>query len=349
MKIVSFIINNALYVSILLILISSLIGIYIKSRSRDRCLRNFSGYKITLETSSGKLVWGILDVFGTGLELNYQSGHHDYDGHIENSYILYNAEFDNIVSLYRYHYQLSEINKLRRKTDIEKTYIPNLFRISLRKARNFFNTFRDGVTQIVSLIIGSFAAAKPQAVISQKQKDLSGLSSELITSISHAYDPILEKYIGQYVVAESVLEDSKREFCGILKEYTNRFIEILNASIPETVEITCIKDEKLEVIDQISIERTEKDVTLRNNSPYPVYLKSFSSSAWTHPVDVYIDIGKAMTVDYPEITHDALLITFNIPRKVDLVLPRSRFCVRHGGKLEKDKREELLELTIRST
>jgi len=87
---ISVILNNALYFSFLLILVSSIIGVFLRMRARDRCLTDFKEYKITLELTDGELVWGILHVFGSGIELEYQEEHKDRDGHFENSYILYN-------------------------------------------------------------------------------------------------------------------------------------------------------------------------------------------------------------------------------------------------------------------
>ena len=44
---------------------------FIKGRVRDKCLKEFSGYPVTVECS-GKCIWGVLRVENTGLEILYE-------------------------------------------------------------------------------------------------------------------------------------------------------------------------------------------------------------------------------------------------------------------------------------
>ena len=46
LELMNTILNNALYVSILVILISSLASFYVRTRARDRCLRDFDEYRV---------------------------------------------------------------------------------------------------------------------------------------------------------------------------------------------------------------------------------------------------------------------------------------------------------------
>jgi len=50
-------INWSLFVTIGLIFLVTLIGAYIRSRIKDRCLKDFVGFHVTIEREDGKLIW----------------------------------------------------------------------------------------------------------------------------------------------------------------------------------------------------------------------------------------------------------------------------------------------------
>ena len=47
-------------------------------------------------------------------------------------------------------------------------------------------------------------------------------------SVGASYEPLLERYIGNKVVLELLKGDKVFEYCGVLKEYTAEFIEIMD-------------------------------------------------------------------------------------------------------------------------
>ncbi len=59
----------SLLVTIGLIFMITLIGAYLRSRRKDRCLNAWQGFHITLERASGKLIWGVLKLEPTGWSL----------------------------------------------------------------------------------------------------------------------------------------------------------------------------------------------------------------------------------------------------------------------------------------
>ena len=63
--------SNALVVTVLVILVTSLIGFYVKMRGRDRCLRDMDGFQVTIETKDDHVAWGTLRTYATGVELLY--------------------------------------------------------------------------------------------------------------------------------------------------------------------------------------------------------------------------------------------------------------------------------------
>jgi hypothetical protein len=186
---------------------------------------------VTLEDTQGKTIWGILNVENTGLELVYPEKHEDEDGHLETSYILYKYEYPKIQTLIRYYAKLSEAGKKLRERELEKTYHPGLFRRLKRKIQNVFKTIRDSVMEVVNLLISQAQKAAPGGgVLKSQDKYVSRMKQELMDSAGTSYEPLLEKYIGNKVVVEVVKGDKLFEYCGVLKEYTADFIELIDVS-----------------------------------------------------------------------------------------------------------------------
>src|SRR5210317_1476000 len=95
--------SNPVLITILFIILSAVVAAFIRGRKRDKCLKSFRMFMVTLEDTTGKTIWGTLRVEATGMELLYLQPHKDADGHIESSYLLYKYEYGNISAIIRYH------------------------------------------------------------------------------------------------------------------------------------------------------------------------------------------------------------------------------------------------------
>jgi len=218
-------------ITIIFIILATAVGAFIRRRSRDKCLKDFSRNMVTLEETSGKTIWGKLRVENTGLEFVYKTKHEDQQGHHETSYILYKYEYPNIAVLIRYLDELSERNKKERQKKLKRTYHPTLLRRLKRKTANIFKTIRDSVMEVVNLLISQAKKATPAgAVLSSQDKYVSQMKQELMGSIGASYEPLLERYIGNRVVLELIRGDKIIEYCGVLKEYTAEFIEVMDVN-----------------------------------------------------------------------------------------------------------------------
>ena len=216
-------------ITIIFIVLTTFVAAFIKKRSRDKCLKDFSQNLVTLEETGGKIIWGKLSVENTGLELIYPTRHKDKKGHDETSYILYKYEYSNIQALIRYHDELSEDNKKEREKELKRTYHPNLLRRLKRKIQNVFKTVRDSVMEVVNLLISQAKKAAPGgAVLTTQNKHVSRIKQELMGSAGTSFEPLLEKYIGHKVVLELNKGDKIFEYPGVLKDYTAEFIEIMD-------------------------------------------------------------------------------------------------------------------------
>jgi len=216
-------------ITIIFIVLATGVGAFIRRRSRDKCLKDFGRNMVTLEETSGKTIWGKLNVENTGLEFVYPEKHKDEEGHDETSYILYKYEYPNIAALIRYHDELSERNKKERGKELKRTYHPTLLRRVKRKIQNVFKTVRDSVMEVVNLLISQAKKATPAgAVLTSQDKYVSRMKQELMGSVGTSFEPLLERYIGRRVVLELIKGDKIFEYCGVLKEYTAEFIEVMD-------------------------------------------------------------------------------------------------------------------------
>jgi hypothetical protein len=221
--------DSATAITILFIIFAAGLGAFIRKRSRDKCLRDFEQNMVTLEDSAGKTIWGKLRVENTGLEFVYPEKQKDKDGHDEASYILYKYEYPKIGLVIRFHDDLSDDNKKARDKELEKTYHPDWDRRLKRKTLNVVRTVRDSVVEIVNLVISQAKKATPAGkVLTSQDKYVSQMKQELMGSVGTSFEPLLERYIGHKVVLEMVKGDKIFEYCGVLKEYTAEFIEIMD-------------------------------------------------------------------------------------------------------------------------
>ncbi|MCH7938195.1 MAG: hypothetical protein IID13_00450 [Candidatus Marinimicrobia bacterium] len=219
----------AFLISLVFIVLATMVGAFIRRRSRDKCLKDFSGNQVTLEQTGGKTIWGQLRIEHTGLELLYASAKTDGKGHTESSFILYKNEFPSMQALVRFHDDLSEADQLAREKVLQKTYQPGLYSRGKRRFVNLFKTIRDSLTEVINLLMSQAKKATPAgAVLSGQDKHVNQMKQELIGSAGTSYEPLLERYIGQHVVLELLKGDSREDLSGILKEYTAEFIEIMD-------------------------------------------------------------------------------------------------------------------------
>jgi len=218
-------------ITIIFIVLAAVVGAFIRRICKDKCLKDFSRNMVTLQVTSGKVVWGKLRVENTGLEFIYPEKHKDKDGHDEASYILYKYEYPNISDLIRFHDELNERNKKERQKELKKTYHPTLLRRTKRRIKNIFKTIKDSVMEIVNLLISQAKKTMPAGkMLTSQDKYVTQMKQELVGSVGTSFEPLLERYIGHKVVLDVVKGDKTFEYCGVLKEYTAEFVEIMDVN-----------------------------------------------------------------------------------------------------------------------
>jgi hypothetical protein len=131
----------------------------------------------------------------------------------------------------RFHDELSEHNKKAREKELTRTYHPGPWRRLKRRILNVFRTVRDSVVEIINLLISQAKKATPAGkVLTSQDKYVSQMKQELMASGGTSFEPLLERYIGHKVVLELIKGEEIFEYCGVLKEYTAEFIEIMDVN-----------------------------------------------------------------------------------------------------------------------
>ena len=182
--------DPSFFITVGLIFIVALVGAYLRSIVRDRCLKSWDGFHITLERTDGKLIWGVMRLEPSGIELSYLDTIQD-EKHIESTYLLYNSEYKDIQSLYRYVDKLSDWGKKRRTSDIQQTFHPGPLRRLSRKLRNFLSTATDSLNEVMGVVLGRVQKSGSRYLTGESTAALGKLGGQVIGHAGSMYDPLL--------------------------------------------------------------------------------------------------------------------------------------------------------------
>ncbi|NQT89820.1 MAG: hypothetical protein HQ558_01025 [Candidatus Omnitrophica bacterium] len=216
------------YITLIFILGSVLVSIFISGRSRDRCLKDFDDDTVRVIFKEAPQIDGKLALESSGMEITFGEKVRGENG--EMSYILFKNEYPNIARILRIYEELSPKEKEARDQHISGGYYYNQKRSTARKLRNLFSTFRDSFMEALNLFMGQ-AKIGGSSPLAGQDKYIKKVKSEVVGSIERAYDPLIEKHIGHKVVLVEVAGEAKNNYIGVLKEYSPNFVEILDIQV----------------------------------------------------------------------------------------------------------------------
>lgn len=335
--------DGSTLLTIAVILVVATVLALLRTRRRDRCLKAFDAFPITLVTQAHESNWGTADIRSTGLELTYPAPIVAPEGHLERSMLFYKEQYASLHALYRCPEGLSESDKVRRDALIERTRNPGLLRRMGRWLRNWIGMVRDAVLQSVGMIIGVAKAKSPAGgLIGRHDAQVQSLSSEVVQHSGNAFDPLLEQHLFSQVVVEVTgLDGAVHSYCGWLKDYTSDFIEILDAyantsnATPLDLGAYRLNDVRLPHQD---IRLNEELLHIENHGPRMFYVDRLTLHDWTHEVDAVIPPEGTLTLALPPEVRAtirqnmrALRVWLGTVDRVDMLLPRQRAQVRHAA------------------
>lgn len=318
--------DTSLLITVALIFLVTLIGSYLRSRRKDPCLRSFEGFHVTLERASNKIVWGILALESTGMELCYRDDVQDVK-HLESSYILYASEYDDIEAIFRFADELSPANKKKRAADIKRSFHPGAYERAKRNLRKFVGTASDSINEVIGLLVGRARKPAGRYITPTGETYLNKLGTNLIGQVGGVFDPLMEHYIGQKVVVEVMEGSEVHEHVGIFKNYSPDFVEILDVQFPQKQALKvgpdgCIGSECV----QVSLD--EKGMRVHNPGDRPVLLQSLRLKDEEQLLNVVVDSNEEVEL-FPEKRFQRAELHVRVVRELDMVIPRTRCLVRH--------------------
>ncbi len=223
---------DSLTITIIFIILSTVIGAFIKGRMRDKCLIDFVNDLVNIELKDGKVVWGFLRLEATGLELKYKERYlNKNNNYTEASFVLYKNEYPNIQCITRFLDDLGDKNKKKRDRSLNCIYHQKRLGRMKRNIRNFFATVKDSIMEVANLLIGKAKQIAPMGkVLSSQDKYVSQMQTGVFSSLNTSFEPLLEKHIGKKVILQLSREGKIIEYLGILKGYTAQFLELIDVA-----------------------------------------------------------------------------------------------------------------------
>ena len=225
--------STIFYLTLLFIFLTAIVTTLITKWARDKCLKFFDGYHVTLERARGQSTWGIIKTFSSGLEIIYDHPFIDVHGRKKTSYLMYQSEVETqVLSLLRYHDELTPTQQKLRQLQIEQTFNPGPFKRLMRSLRNLINTLRDAFNAAMGAAVGQYQKSTGSAILGAQSGQVTQIGQQLLGKIANAYEPLLEQYIGQPVIMDVVdplnPNNATVEHTGYLADYTQQFIAIFN-------------------------------------------------------------------------------------------------------------------------
>jgi hypothetical protein len=205
--------------------------------------------------------------------------------------------------------------------------------------------FKDAIVQTLNAILGYRAAQDPQNVMLSKHKEFTSSGAQWLSSaVGNAYEPILERYIGQYVVLEILRGEEVEEEHGILKEYSARYIELLNGKIEVPIQMY-LKERPSSDESPVQIERTGRVIHVANRLGRTLLIEAVKCEARSRPVNVPVGSMQSVEVELSDgETDKAIELDLSVRCLADLIVPRTLAVVRHAGKREELSLNALLGL-----
>src|SRR4051812_1148748 len=158
--------STVFYLTLLFIFLTAIVTAVLTKWAKDKCLKLFHDYHVTIERFRGQTSWGDLRVFSSGIEIIYDHPFVDVRGRKKTSYLYYQPELETqVLSLLRYHAELTPDEQRDRKLQIHRTFNPGPFRRLKRRIRNFINPLRDAFGQAIGAAVGQFQKMNPSSLV----------------------------------------------------------------------------------------------------------------------------------------------------------------------------------------
>jgi len=300
------------WITLFILFAVALVGSYLKSNARDRCMKLFHHDPVIVLIDS-RAVWGSMQLESTGFLVSYAEPYAN-QGHVETAFFVYKPEFSRVSGIFRLATDLQSTRnrsrQLRKSLSQKRTLVWIKDRV-----RNFFASVRDAIVQSLTMFTGRII---PQtSLLGKNTSQVNSLGTTLIDFVWNSYDPLLEKNIGKKIVYERKQGDSWEEKTGILVRYSKDFLLIFDTtfSLPVSFQFQHSRNSARILGVEVRVEGEQIRVTNRRSSP--IVLQSaqvIAPGAW----------GSIAQEQAP-----CTNISFCLEETVDAVFPRTLCVIRH--------------------
>lgn len=267
-------------------LIATSVGIIVATVKKDKLLKSLSGQLITIEQRDGVTrARGRLRVETSGIEVIAEKANEGSNEKV--SYILPQGEYDKIHALVRYFDLLTEKEKHHRNDELKKAYHPSILMRLRRRGRNIINQIKRVITDAFDIL---FTRRFKGKLGDKYEGEIKEAGTTAIGSVTGAeYDSLIDRLIGTRVIIKA----GDKEYVGVFKDYTSKFVELLDIDYRNDWAIKTNRDEAYVKHDRgISVYRNGNNMVLSSKSPFDIILKYIN---WTEgPQNV--DLGNNDTV-----------------------------------------------------
>ncbi|MBB6430971.1 hypothetical protein [Algisphaera agarilytica] len=335
------IIEQAFGLTIVLIFLVALVSVLVNQWRKDKCLKLLNRYHATYLNKNGRSMWGDLIVYSKGLELVFDASYESSHGIEKTSALIYPKQMEDCVAVARIAEGLSHRESRRRMKQIRRSFRPGPIRKTRRGFQNLVNTFRDAFSKALTAFIGQIAQHTQNDSISSNQGHVQELGDDLLGAAANAYEPLLERHIGQPVVAEVQYPNApageKLDIPGYLVDYSDKFLAIFNVEHDpiDTHQLTIDGESEHE---GFTASWVKGRFTLTCTGPDLIVLRSLHAKEVFAQPDATLICGTHLSLNLPGDTPPTIEVTRT--RRVDLVCSRELATIRFGGEYAAgDKRQ----------
>lgn len=350
------IVDQLFFLTILLIFVAAITSIFLKRRVRDNCLMKFQSLPSCVQLKAGSEITGNLIVFVGGIELEFLTTSPFNSDHSKSSRLIFEEQFNEVQRICVFHKDLDEKQQEERAANLELVYKPGFFPRNTRKIKNLINTFQDAFQQTLGIALNRISKTQRFSQVGAHSTKLQEIGGNVLNYAGNAYEPMLEKYVGYRVVAKEKAGDAFVDQMGILLEYNQDWLVLLDCQIRKQIEYlngsTDQANQKLTV--DISLEEVEVGnynkfkVEVTNNEWLEVRIKKIKIGDWSHPCDQIIDFNSSTELGFDDLSEHLkaqikegsgepldllskdLILEIEVLESADLLLKRSQTIVTHS-------------------
>lgn len=338
--------ENGLPLTLLFIFLVAIVGVIVKLRRKDKCLKLLNDYHVTYLTATGKAIWGDLVVYSQGIELRFNAPYITRRGLTKSSAVIYENEMASCLAICRVEDGLTDDEKRDRQRQVRKSFRPGIFRRTLRWMRNIVNTLRDAFSKAFTAIVGQLAKAKPgSTVLSTQQSGVNEIGQTLLGAAGNAYEPILEAHIGKPVILKlaSTTEPTNitMEVPGYLVDYTDQYIAVFNVGHEPVERIEWELSESAQK-PGVKVELTAEDAIVSCTGPEFVVVRRYECAQRQSEMAVVLTPGCSLAL--PRDGGSQVKLVLERTRQVDIVAPRSLATVHFAAEVATASRHKWLGL-----